>query len=322
LQALEPSALEVSLSVAKDIQAERAQFHRQWMQRLERARYDVERARRQYNVVEPENRLVARSLERDWEEALATELRLKAEHERLLARQPAALTASERTAIRRLASDIPALWNASTTTQADRQAIVRLLLDRVLVTVDSDSETVIVECHWAGGHRTQTHYTRTVARVEQLSYHRDLFARVADLRRDGLNAPSIAAALNAEGWRPPRRRREDFTAGMVRALLYRQGLRGCTRGQPTSAAVKREHGEYMLGELALKLGMPVPTLYTWLRKGHLTHRAQQAGARTIWLVQADDAEITRLKTLRNNLHREAVTNRRADPMLLQSHHGI
>ena len=306
LQALEPSALEVSLSVAKDIEAERTQFHRQWAQRLERASYDVERARRQYNAVEPENRLVARSLERDWEESMATELRLKAEHERLLARQPAALTASERAAIRQLASDIPALWDASTTVQADRQAIARLLLDRVLVAIDG--ETVTIECHWAGGHCTQTRYARTVARVEQLSYHRDLFARVATLRRDGLDAPRIAATLNAERWRPPRRRREDFTADMVRSLLYRQGLRGCTRGQPISATVKREDGEYMLGELALKLRMPEPTLYTWLRKGHLRHRSQQAGGRSIWLVQADEAEIVRLQTLRDDRRRKAATN--------------
>ena len=82
LEAVQPAALEVSLAVAADIEAERAALERHWQQRLERARYEVERARRQYNAVEPENRLVARTLERTWEEALTEQSRLEAEHER------------------------------------------------------------------------------------------------------------------------------------------------------------------------------------------------------------------------------------------------
>jgi hypothetical protein len=67
LQAMMPSALETSLQLAEDLELERAERHRQWKLRLERARYDAERARRQYSAVEPENRLVARTLERQWE---------------------------------------------------------------------------------------------------------------------------------------------------------------------------------------------------------------------------------------------------------------
>ena len=76
LQALEPAALEASLAVAADLQAERAALEQQWRQRLERAQYQVDQARRRYASTEPENRLVARTLERDWEEALAEQVRL------------------------------------------------------------------------------------------------------------------------------------------------------------------------------------------------------------------------------------------------------
>jgi hypothetical protein len=70
LAALQPAALEVSLKAIEDVQAERARLHLHWHQRLERARYEAERAQRQFNAVEPENRLVARTLERQWEAAL------------------------------------------------------------------------------------------------------------------------------------------------------------------------------------------------------------------------------------------------------------
>ena len=121
-QALAPSALEVSLQIAEDLELERNDLRRQWRQRLERARYEIDRARRQYDAVEPENRLVARTLERRWEEALAAEQRLTAEYERFQARQPMPLTAKERQEIAQLATDVPALWCAPTTTAADHGA--------------------------------------------------------------------------------------------------------------------------------------------------------------------------------------------------------
>jgi hypothetical protein len=101
LQALEPAALELSLQVAEDLEGERKQLHQQWAQRLERARYQAERAFRQYSAVEPENRLVARSLERQWEEALAAEAELQREYARFQAERPATLSSAAREAIRR-----------------------------------------------------------------------------------------------------------------------------------------------------------------------------------------------------------------------------
>ena len=118
LQALEPAAIEASLALADNLEAERAALDRHWRQRLERAGYEVERARRQYAAVEPENRLVARTLERDWEKALTEQARLEAEHERVKRARKEAPSAAELAAIRDLSQGLPALWRAETTTQA------------------------------------------------------------------------------------------------------------------------------------------------------------------------------------------------------------
>src|SRR5262245_19878560 len=75
------ASLELTVQASQDVQHERDRMNRLWEQRLERARYEAERAERQYNVVEPENRLVARSLERRWEEALQQERQLQEEHD-------------------------------------------------------------------------------------------------------------------------------------------------------------------------------------------------------------------------------------------------
>lgn len=296
LAALQPTALEVSLKAIEDLQAERAQLHRHWQQRLERARYQAERAQRQFNAVEPENRLVARTLERQWEAALAAEARLQGEYTRFEAEQPAVLDAAEREAIRRLAADIPALWHAPTTTAADRQAIIRQLLERIVVTVHGESERFDVQLHWVGGHVSAATLTRPVARLEQLSDYPQLLARVAALYAQDKTLTAIAGHLNAEGWHPAKRR-ETFNASMVHTLLAVQGLRS-RRRRYSDAIEERAADEWTLSELAHCLGIPGPTLYSWLRRGELRRRQAVVAAHPVWLVQADEAELARLRALR------------------------
>jgi SRSO17 transposase len=112
LRALEPAALDLSLAAAQHVEEERADLDRLWQQRLERAGYEAERARRQYDAAEPEHRLVARSLERAWEEKLAAQQQVTEAYHRFATSQPRLLSAAERAAIRALAADLPALWQA------------------------------------------------------------------------------------------------------------------------------------------------------------------------------------------------------------------
>lgn len=297
LQALEPSALELSLKLAEDLEAERARDRAHWEKRLERARFEAERIRRQYDAVEPEHRLVARTLERQWEQALAGEERLKGDYERFLAAEPTPLSAAERERIRRLAEDIPALWDAPTTTAAERQAIVRQLTDRVIVTVVGDSEQVTAEIHWAGGHRTRTQITRPVARLDQLSYYPKLLERVVCLHQQGHNDVAIARRLNAEGWRPAKRR-ATFNAPMVASLLTRRGLSSGSARQHGTATLERDADEWTLKELALELEMPPVTLHRWMTKGQVRAREVRHAGHTLWLLWADQAEVQRLRDLR------------------------
>ncbi|WP_063621869.1 recombinase family protein [Bradyrhizobium sp. Ec3.3] len=296
LRALEPAALEASLALAADLEAERAALDVHWQQRLERARYEVERARRQYNACEPENRLVARSLERAWEEALAEQMHLEADYERVRREQLAEPSAAELSAIRSLAQDLPALWRAETTTQEERQTIIRLLLVRVLVEVIHDTEQVRVICHWHGGNRTLHQLMRPVARLTTLSTYSRLVARAADLRRDGHNFAEIADTLNREGWRPAKRR-DTFSAPMVHHLLIRAGVIE-PKYRRRKPHIERQPDEWTTRELAEQIGVPEPTLYTWIQKGRLRSRFVRAGSGRAKLVYADAETIAALKAIR------------------------
>ena len=296
LEALKPAAIEASLALAENLEAERAALERHWRQRLERAGYEVERARRQYAAVEPENRLVARTLERDFEAALTEQARLEAEHDREKRARKEAPTAAELAAIRGLSQDLPALWRAETTTQQERQTIVRLLLERVLVEVVAGTEKVRVECHWQGGVHTTHELTRPVARLTSLSTYAALTARAAELRREGFEYSKIAEILNAEGWRPAKRR-DTYNAKMVYHLLIKSGAE-TPKYRRRPSQIERLEDEWTIRELAAEIGMPQPTLYTWVQKGRLSCRNVGGGSKRAVLVRADPETITALKAIR------------------------
>ena len=251
------------------------------------------RARRQYQLAEPENRLVVRQLEKDWEAALAERQRLGEEYDRFAAARPRTLTAAERDQIRALAADLPAVWDAPTTTDADRKQLIRHLVEQVRVTVAGTSEKVDVEITWAGGHRTAAQVTRPVACLTQLSYYPQLAARARELADGGFTIAQIAERLNAEGFRPPKRS-PVFTPNAVSDLLRALGIQRsripASRNRPALA----QH-EWWLRDLAGHLGMPEVTLDHWVRRGWATgYLHPQARLR---VVHADPAEVKRLRAL-------------------------
>jgi DNA invertase Pin-like site-specific DNA recombinase len=295
LAALEPAALELSLAAADDIQQERARLHRNWQQQVERARHQAERTRRQYDAVEPENRLVVRELERRWEEALKEQRRLEEEYARFGRNQAEGLSASEHEQIRALARDLPALWQAPATTAADRQRIVRLLVEEVIVTVRGESEWADVTICWVGDYRSSHALVRPVQRYQQMADYRKLLNRIDELRQVGRTLAEVAEQLNREGFRPPKRSL-TFTKGILAGLLAKRGRRGPRPRAVAEQGVLGEH-EWLLTDLARKLEMPQATLHRWVRVGWV-HARQLPTPGGHWVIWADADELDRMTRLR------------------------
>ena len=293
LAVLEPAALELSLSAAEDIQRQRATIDRQWQQRLERARYDTDRARRQHHAVEPENRLVARELERQWEQKLLEQREIEERYDRFRQDQPVAMSKADLELIRALSEDIPNLWHAPQTSSADRQAVVRHLIQQVVVTAPSDSQHLDVTIHWAGDFTSQHRLLRPVARYDQLDDYSQLTARILELRDQRQTAARIAEQLNREGFRPPKRR-ETFNRGMVQALLSRHARTGKRPNAMESHTLA--DNEWWFTDLARHLHLPQPTLYSWVRRGWV-HARQLPMVGGRWIIWADADELDRLRRL-------------------------
>ena len=295
LSALAPAALELSVTAAGQAEARRAEVGRIWRQRLERADFACDRARRQYQLAEPENRLVARQLEREWEAALAERAHLGEEYERYQRARPARLSPGELAAIRALASDIPALWAAPTTTVADRKRLLRAVIESVQVTADGATERVHATVTWAGGQQTHADLRRPVARIDQLSYYPALTERIRALAGQGLGSAAIAGQLAAEGFRTPRLH-DRFHPGEIQQLIRRLGLRPGLDHDHRTDHGSLGPGQWWLATLAREIGMPAATLFGWLKRGWITGR-QDTRPPYRWIITADHAEVGRLRAL-------------------------
>lgn len=291
LQALQPANLELSVQASRQVEQERTQLNKLWQQKLERAATEAERAGRHYRLVEPENRLVARQLAKEWEEKLAIHQQTQEDYQRFCAQQPLHLSENEYYAIQQLAQDIPALWNAVTTTNIQRKEILRQLIRRVIVHAQGQSEQVKLLIEWTGEIQTEHLAIRPVASFEQLSYYSQLCQRIQSLVEQEFDATSIASQLNQEGFCSPRLQ-AGFTRHGVLDLMRRLGLH-----QRRPKGYNKEplaDGEWWIADLARQIGIPDTTLYGWLRQGWLEGRKQEKPPYR-WIIYADEAEIERLK---------------------------
>jgi len=297
LKALQPVALELSLEASEYLEKEREELDELWHKRLERASYEADRAGRHYRLIEPENRLAARQLAREWEEKLEAHRKLQEDYRRFVREQPRPLSEAERENIRRLAQDIPALWHSQSTTIAERKEIVRQVVERVVVENEGKSERLYVSIEWAGGSETKGVVIRPVSKMKRLSYYPELCERVRELVAQELSIAEIAETLNREGMRPPKQTGR-LGRQAVTEVLQRLGLRPVRRRRPRNfGAGSPAEDEWWLADLARELQMPGGTLHGWIRRGWVEARKQESSGR--WIVQADEAEVERLRQLRS-----------------------
>jgi DNA invertase Pin-like site-specific DNA recombinase len=291
LRALEPAALELSIRAREDIQRERDRLGQHWDQQVERARYESRKAERHYRAVDPENRLVARTLEQQWEQALQRERQVEEDRDRFHREMPSRLTAQEQERIESLAADVPALWKSPKATVADRKEIIRCLVDRVTVNIQGNTEYADVTVHWAGGFISQHQMQRPVISYRQLRDFDRIERRIRELRDARHTAAEIAERLNQEGFHPPVGR-PAFNRQTVGQLVSRWGLSG-----PRKEKVLLGPDEWWLSDLARKLGVGVSKVRRWMRRGWV--HCRRSPAHGFYILWADHDEMDRLVRLRD-----------------------
>ena len=257
LEAVGPAGLEAALQAEQQLVVERETALRSHRLELERCTYDASLAERRYRQVDPDNRLIAATLERDWEQALRALERAQEQLEVAEAEQP---LAPDPERLASLGRDLPALWEAEETTARDRKRLLSCLLDEVILSIDRNARQIGVVLQWKGGRSDQHQLPiltgkRKVKRDDADTV--DLLRRLAAFYPDG----EIARILNRQ--KRVTARGLPFTAPRVGALRHRHGIAACPPPEADASGVPAVGAM----EAAAELGVTVTTLYRWIRKG-------------------------------------------------------
>ena len=270
LKALTPAALEATELAVQQSEANHDAALAQWRMAVERARYEAERAERQYRAVEPENRLVARGLETEWEKRLRDLAAAEAELERREKQRPRTLSDEERKKILALGAELHKVWTAPTTTDRDRKELLRTLLEEVIVTVDRPELRGHLTLRWQGG--TLTELDLSLPRMKPHGLHTDEDT-ISLLRRLAVHYPDevIAGILNRQGRRTASG--ERFTALHVGSLRrYRNIPRHERPAEPPAGDV------VPIRQAAKILGVYTSTIHRWLNDGFIAGEQVTPGA--------------------------------------------
>jgi DNA invertase Pin-like site-specific DNA recombinase len=195
LRQIIPSELELSLALEQEVVSQAATLDEQWKLRLEKVEYEARRAERRYKAVDPDNRVVARTLEADWESCLRECEVVRGQYESARQQRRVDLTQADRARVRELARDLPAVWHAPTTQSADRKAMLRLAIEVISIApLDVPERCTHIQVQWKSGAVDEL----TVARNRTTRTPREAIDRIEELAAGGMQDTAVAAQLNAE----------------------------------------------------------------------------------------------------------------------------
>jgi len=281
LEATQPCAGDAARLANEEARRESDALRLYWAHQIEKAQYEAQRAQRHYLAVEPENRTVARELERRWEVALRELEQVQAKAEQAM-NEPELLSAEELANVHLLGTELREVWEASTTTNRDRKRLLRCLIEEVQLRTEQDHYTVRIV--WKGGATTERQVVRGPAgwarrtSEDTIELVRKLATQFDDVQ--------IALILNKQGRRSGRD--IPFTAQAVTSLRGKNQI----AKSPSNLVTDPRHGPFSAEQAAHELGVSMGTVHRWLRDGVLAGEQLTPGAP--WRIVLTDEVRTRL----------------------------
>ncbi len=270
LDTVTPLALDVALGVQAELEARAEEADRLRRTHVERARQRAELARRRYLAVDPDNRLVADTLEADWNDALRSLQSTRDEYERQTADANAALTEERKQQIRQLASDFPKLWNDPATPPRERKRIARLLIEDVTL---ARTDQIHLHVRFRGGQTTTLTIPRALNAWEARQTPADTLAEIDRLLDEHTDA-EVATTLNQAGHRSGTGK--PFNRTMIIKLRDSNGLPGHRQRLLARGLLTHQ-------QIAQQLGVSPKTIHAWRRAGLL--RAHRANDKNDWVYE-------------------------------------
>jgi DNA invertase Pin-like site-specific DNA recombinase/predicted DNA-binding transcriptional regulator AlpA len=260
-EVLQPAQLDLLEILLQKEEDERWQLEQQWQNRLRQAEYETQRAQRQYELVEPENRLVTAELERRWESSLRNLQNIQADYESFL-QKPRQINLSPelKEQFRHLCQHLPQLWEQIPNLQ--KKELLRCLISKVIVQRQKP-ELVEMKIVWLSGHFSQHQFQLPIFQNRDLSDYEQMLERIHTLWQQKLSDPVIAQILTAEGFTTARSDHiSPYSVQVIR--IQKRWLRS------SSPKIESPVGYLKVPELAQRLGVQEAWIYTQIRKGRIS----------------------------------------------------
>jgi len=317
LSTMVPSELELCLAVEREADGQAESLAEQWRVRIEKAEYDARLAERRYMAVDPDNRVVARTLECDWELRLRELEEVKRRYEEARRERRVELTDDDRARIRALARDLPAVWRSPTTKAAERKAMLRLVIEAVsLQPVEVPRPATRVKVQWQSGTVSELQVPR-LTHGQQLATPAAAEVRIRELAAQGLHDETIAQTLNQESVLTGAGQAWNVLA--VRWARRRSGIERTAPDMPRRLPLPDQHpdGRYSVSGAAKRFAVGEAVVRGWIERG-LVSAVQQnfQQHRNVWWLEIDDKVAARLEepARRARLNLQGVDNVRRGPL--------
>jgi DNA invertase Pin-like site-specific DNA recombinase len=284
LETMTPSEIDLSIAVEREAHGQAASLAAQWQTRIEQARYEARRAERRYRAVDPENRVVARTLEREWESRLTDLEEVERQYAQTRRERRVELSTADREALRAIARDLPAVWRSETTTPSDRKAMLRLVIEVItLEPIDLPKRTTRVRIQWRSGVIDE----RFVERGPWGATPASIIDRIRDLIGQGLHDDDIAQRFNGEGLITAKQRR--WTASAIKHLRNDFAIEKARR--PRAAVLPERHpvtNRYSIPGAAKRFGVTIRAVQHWIRSGIVVGHRERYAQYDAWWLDIDD----------------------------------
>jgi DNA invertase Pin-like site-specific DNA recombinase len=277
LEILRPEQVEIAFRAVNELERRSQAVDQQWGMRIERLEYQAQLAQRRYEEVDPSNRLVAGTLERRWNDALAELKTAQEELHRSRQHQGLELTDEQKTQLLALAQDLPKLWKSKTTSAQDRKRMLRLLIKDITVEKRRAERKAVMHVRWQGGAVEDLSTDLPLPAPDKVRYPAAIVDRVRSIANSMTDA-QIATTLNRDGLLGAKGK--PFTQSMVNWIRYRHSIPAPSLKEPDELTVEKvaEHFQVRPG-----------VVYYWIDRGHLPTRRLGPG-RPYWITLGAEKE--------------------------------
>jgi excisionase family DNA binding protein len=277
IERLQPLGVEAAIAAMEVRNREAGDKLRQVDLALEQARYEAARAHRQYDAVDPDNRLVATELERRWNERLGVVRTLEEQRVALTAAPSATLSAADQERLLALGADLERVWTSPGVTSATKKRIVRTLIDEIIVRVEDEKLNLVIR--WQGGDHSSLSVKKNQTGQHRWTVDADVVDLVRVLARQ-MPDRAMASVLNRAG--KTTGRGNGWTKSRVCSLRNHHGVEAYREGE------RLERGEVTLDEAATALSISARTVRRIIQDGHLAAHQLCKGAP--WVIRTDDLQ--------------------------------